>query len=106
MKKEDTISIRKFVNGYGYHTLGSIGVFADPPNSWGITAYILVQDCTRVVTLDLDISDWDDLDNAMLKIDTMIEVLTDGRKQLKKFAKKNLPDIIEHNKKGKKKKYE
>lgn len=94
MARLNKISIRKFINTKGYHSMASIGVFVGTDTEYTINGSIEVTDCHRKVILDIDVYDEEDVEQVLYKFDTMIDVLTKGRKQVKKLIKKQLPVII------------
>jgi len=74
--------------------MASIGVFVGTDTEYTINGSIEVTDCHRKVILDIDVYDEEDVEQVLYKFDTMIDVLTKGRKQVKKLIKKQLPVII------------
>ena len=95
MKKEDVIFERKeFLNTAGYQGQANIVTYIIK-SDWGnkdkydrdVDIKLDIADCSRVISMDIDDYDSDARENSLHKVDTLIEVLTDLRKALKKEFK-------------------
>jgi len=94
-KKEKTIfSKREFLNLPGHHSMANIVVHivkdreedVEKGNRW-IDIHLGIADCTRSVTFAMDYYTKEQRDNAMYKVDTLINTLTEFREALEKELK-------------------
>jgi len=92
MKKEDIIFSRKeFLNLAGQESMANIVCHITKQHTQGDGSYypditLSVADCDRKVSMYLDLEDEYDIENSMHKVDTLIDVLTEFRRELKKEA--------------------
>ena len=115
MKKEDVSFERKeFLNLAGHQGQANIVAYI-VNDAWdksdklerNVDIKLDIADCSRVISMSIDDYSEDDRENSLYKVDTLIEVLTDFRKALKKEfklqtrleAKKKLRDEAEKKKK-------
>ena len=96
MEKNDHYSIKKFLNLDGHHSIASMGIYLDS-NEYFIRGEVTINDCSKTVFLDMEVDSYESLENAIYKLDTIIEIAKKGKKQIKKVADKRLDDIIRKN---------
>ena len=95
MKKEDVIFERKeFLNKAGYQGMANIVTYIvddawdkDDKLSRDVSIKLDIADCSRVITIDIGDYDIDERENSLYKVGTLIDVLVDFRKALKKEFK-------------------
>lgn len=95
MKKKDVIFERKeFLNLAGHNGMANIVAqivgndYTNNDEKYR-SAYCTLDfaDCSRVVSMDINLSDDYSRENALFKIDTMLDVLTDYRDAIEREAK-------------------
>ena len=96
MENKDKVifSKREFLNLPGHHSMAnivaSITKYRDEDvekgNRW-IDIHLGIADCNRTITLAIDYDGEEDRKNALYKVDTMINTLTEFRKALEKELK-------------------
>lgn len=96
MKKEDVIFERKeFLNLAGHNGMANVVAHIIKSNHYGnkdelyrhIDCKLDFADCSRVVNMSIDLDDEYSRENALYKVDMLINVLTDFRVALEKEAK-------------------
>jgi len=92
-------ALKEFLNlpDSGISNLASIGFFLTVDEDFGILGEIIIHDCFKQVTLNVDIAKPEDMTNALYKIDTLIAVLQEGRSGLEKIVMANLDKVAEEN---------
>lgn len=94
MKKEDVIFDRKeFLNLAGHNGMANIvaqivaGKYGDVGEYRHAYCKLDFADCSRVISMDIDLSDEYTRENSLFKLDTMIDVLTEYRDAVEREAK-------------------
>lgn len=95
MKKKDVIFSRKeFLNLDGHNSMANIVTSVvksnwgdDDKNSRDITIQLDIADCSRSISMELDVDDEYARENAIHKMDVFIDVLKDLRKVVIKECK-------------------
>jgi len=98
MKKEDIkFSRKEFLNLPGHESTAAIVTHIKTPYKHGYTEVVLdISDCSRVISMSMDLEDELSRENAIFKVDTLIDVLNDFKvalvKECKVAAKKEEKD--------------
>ena len=93
-KNEVIFSKREFLNLPGHHSMAnivaSITKYRDEDVEKGqrwIDIHLGIADCNRTITLSIDYDGEEDRKNALHKVDTLIDTLTEFREALEKELK-------------------
>lgn len=81
---------RAFLNGPDYHSDSSIHYSVTVDEKYGgLEGCIHVRDCDKKIHLELDGENEDDFENTEDKIDTMIKILKEAKKDFRRAYKHN-----------------
>lgn len=81
--------VREFLNKPGKHTTAFIHAFITYPNgNWPSECLFEIADCNKMISLNFELLDDDEIDNAVEKIDKLTDNLRDFRLALLDAATK------------------
>ena len=73
---------RAFLNRPGFHGDASIGYYLRVDENGWLSGYLNIRDCSQDVSLELNVHDDEWYDNTKEKLDLMISILKDAKKNL------------------------
>lgn len=88
----------RVLNKPGFHSVAAIAYRVSiskgyGSKKWWTSGSLQISDCTRVIELDLDSTTAPQLDNSLHKLDTIIEMCEQAKKDLQKAHTKALEQV-------------
>jgi len=81
MKKK--YSSKRFLNLSGFHSIAAIGIDIDDPNErYGVYGSIHISDCSRSISLELNVHNEEEIDNSINKLRVLQEECEKAQKYL------------------------